>query len=243
VKSTQAYDTLQIGIRNHSSDFTPDVSSGQASAPTSEASWSPEGYFFNDGNLGIGTDTPSAKLDVNGNIKANGDIIIGAGDYIKASNSWLRNNYSSLVLSNQGSGSMFFRPNGDGNGSGEMKLFQSGNLDVNGNIIANKYFQASLRDYKTNIKDYKKGCLSLIGSLNIVEFDYKDGGGENNIGIIADDSPDEFLSEEKDSVNLYNTLFIQAKAIQELSQKNKYLENKLSKLDELEKRLKLIEDK
>jgi hypothetical protein len=42
---------------------------------------------------------------------------------------------------------------------------------------------------------------------------------------------------------LYKTLFVQAKAIQELSQKNKYLENKLSKLDELEKRLKLIEDK
>jgi hypothetical protein len=29
---------------------------------------------------------------------------------------------------------MFFRPNGDGNGSGEMKLFKSGNLDVNGDI-------------------------------------------------------------------------------------------------------------
>jgi hypothetical protein len=74
VKSTQAYDTLQIGIRNHSSDFTPDVSSAQANAPASETSWSPDGYFFNDGNLGIGTDTPSAKLDVNGDIKATGDV-------------------------------------------------------------------------------------------------------------------------------------------------------------------------
>jgi hypothetical protein len=69
VKSNQTYDSLQIGIRNHSSDFTPDVSSGQASAPANEASWSPDGYFFNDGNLGIGTDTPSSKLDVNGNIR------------------------------------------------------------------------------------------------------------------------------------------------------------------------------
>jgi len=164
VKSTQAYDSLQIGIRNHSSDFTPDVSSGQANAPASEASWSPEGYFFNGGNLGIGIDTPSARLH------------------------------------------------------------------VNGNIIATKYFQTSLRDFKTNIKDYKKGCLSLIGSLNIVEFDYKDGGGENNIGIIADDSPDEFLSEEKDSVNLYNTLFIQAKAIQELNSKVSNQEDKINSL-------------
>jgi len=69
VKSNQGYDSLQIAIRNHSSDFTPDVSSGQANAPANEVSWSAEGYFFNDGNLGIGTDTPSAKLDVNGDIR------------------------------------------------------------------------------------------------------------------------------------------------------------------------------
>ena len=102
-------------------------------------------------------------------------------------------------------------------------------LHVNGNIKATKFYQTSLRDFKTNIKDYKKGCLDLIGSLNIVEFDYKDGG-ENNIGIIADDSPIEFLSEEKDSVNLYNTLFIQAKAIQELNSKVSNQEDKINSL-------------
>ena len=102
-------------------------------------------------------------------------------------------------------------------------------LDVNGNIKATKFYQTSLRDFKTNIKDYKKGCLDLIGSLNIVEFDYKDGGG-NNIGIIADDSSSEFLSEEKDSVNLYNTLFIQAKAIQELNSKVSKQEDKINSL-------------
>jgi uncharacterized coiled-coil protein SlyX len=175
VKSTQAYDSLQIGIRNHTSDFTPDVSSGQASAPANEASWSPDGYFFNDGNLGIGT-VPSARLH------------------------------------------------------------------VNGNIIANKYFQASSRDIKTNIKDYKKGCLSLIGSLNIVEFDYKDGGGENNIGIIADDSSSEFLSEEKDSVNLYNTLFIQAKAIQELNSKVSKQEDKINSLQNQEDKINSLQN-
>ena len=105
----------------------------------------------------------------------------------------------------------------------------SARLDVNGNIKATKFYQTSLRDFKTNIKDYKKGCLDLIGSLNIVEFDYKDGGG-NNIGIIADDSSSEFLSEEKDSVNLYNTLFIQAKAIQELNSKVSNQENNINSL-------------
>jgi hypothetical protein len=181
VKSTQAQDTLQIGIRNHSSDFTPDVSSGQANAPASETSWSPEGYFFNGGKLGIGTDTPSAKLDVNGNIIA---------DKV----------YSTSATS-------------------------------------------SLRKLKKNLSPFNNSALALVDSLDIYTFDYKEENkGVDQIGIMADDSPDEFLTEERDAVNLYKTLFVQAKAIQELSQKNKYLENKLSKLDELEKRLKLIED-
>jgi hypothetical protein len=181
MKSTQPYDNLQIGIRNHSSYFTPDVSSGQANAPASETSWSPEGYFFNGGNLGIGTDTPSAKLDVNGNIIA---------DKV----------YSTSATS-------------------------------------------SLRKLKKNLSPFNNSALALVDSLDIYTFDYKEENkGVDQIGIMADDSPDEFLTEERDAVNLYKTLFVQAKAIQELSQKNKYLENKLNKLDELEKRLKLIED-
>jgi hypothetical protein len=127
-------------------------------------------------------------------------------------------------------GEKTFTSNSIFNGDVGIGTVPSARLHVNGNIIATKYFQTSLRDFKTNIKDYKKGCLSLIGSLNIVEFDYKDGGGENNIGIIADDSSSEFLSEEKDSVNLYNTLFIQAKAIQELNSKVSNQEDKINSL-------------
>jgi hypothetical protein len=178
VKCNQAQDKLQIGVRNHSSDFTPDVSSGQANAPASEASWSPDSYIFKNGNLGIGT-VPSARLDVNG------DIIIGANDYIKASNSWLRNNSSSLVLSNQGSGSMFFRPNGDGNGSGEMKLFQSGNLEVKGDVEA---FVSSDKRLKTNIKSIDKPIdkISKIGGYTYEWNDKSDKEtGKKDIGVIA----------------------------------------------------------
>ena len=55
----------------------------------------------------------------------------------------------------------------------------------------------------------------------------------NKIGIIADDSPKEFLSEELDAVDLYKTVFIQAKAIQELNAKNLELEERLIKLEKL----------
>ena len=123
----------------------------------------------------------------------------------------------------------------------------SAKLDVNGNIIADKVYStsatSSLRKLKKNLSPFNNSALALVDSLDIYTFDYKEENkGVDQIGIMADDSPDEFLTEERDAVNLYKTLFVQAKAIQELSQKNKYLENKLSKLDELEKRLKLIED-
>ena len=54
----------------------------------------------------------------------------------------------------------------------------------------------------------------------------------NKIGIIADDSPEEFLSEDKDAVDLYKTVFIQAKAIQELSETNGMLQSRVERLEE-----------
>jgi polyhydroxyalkanoate synthesis regulator phasin len=55
----------------------------------------------------------------------------------------------------------------------------------------------------------------------------------NKIGIIADDSPEEFLSEEKDAVDLYKTVFIQAKAIQELKSEVDELKEQLNNLRDL----------
>ena len=100
-------------------------------------------------------------------------------------------------------------------------------LSVGGSIFATSFLESSLRELKTNIEPFNKSALDLMSSLNIVTFDRKDNSAKNKIGIIADDSPKEFLSEELDSVDLYNTIFIQAKAIQELTKRIEELENKL----------------
>ncbi len=60
----------------------------------------------------------------------------------------------------------------------------------------------------------------MVDSLEIVTFDRIDSDVKSKIGIIADDTSDEFLSEQKDAIDLYKTIFIQSKAIQELSNKN-----------------------
>ena len=102
----------------------------------------------------------------------------------------------------------------------------SGFLKANGTIDSNTYMlsgESSLRELKENIVEFDKTALDLVDSLSIVTFDRIDGSAKNKIGIIADDSPEEFLTEEKNAVDLYKTIFIQAKAIQELSQELKEL--------------------
>lgn len=102
-----------------------------------------------------------------------------------------------------------------------------------GSVTATSFFESSLRKYKTNIKKFDKSGIDLVNSLEIVTFDRIDSYVKSKIGIIADDTSDEFLSEQKDAIDLYKTIFIQAKAIQELNAKNLELEERLIKLEKL----------
>ena len=80
------------------------------------------------------------------------------------------------------------------------------------------------KKFKTNIKPFNKSGIELINSLDIVTFDRIDDKTKNKIGIIADDSPSEILNEEHDAVDLYKTIFVLTKAVQELNAKIKELE-------------------
>lgn len=106
-------------------------------------------------------------------------------------------------------------------------------LDVNGSIKATSFFESSLRKYKTNIKKFDKSGIDLVDSLEIVTFDRIDSDVKSKIGIIADDTSDEFLSNDQCAVDLYKTVFIQAKAIQELKSEVDELKEELNNLREL----------
>ena len=91
-------------------------------------------------------------------------------------------------------------------------------------ITAQAFYESSLRKYKTNIKPYEESALEVIKNIEIVTFDRTDSDVKNKIGIIADDSPSEILNEEHDAVDLYKTIFVLTKAVQELNAKIKELE-------------------
>lgn len=104
--------------------------------------------------------------------------------------------------------------------------------DLTGILTAPSFLNTSLRKYKKNIKEFTDKGLDLINSLEIVEFDRDDVDEQNIVGIIADDTSSEFLNKNHDAVDLYKTIFIQAKAIQELSDKVDKLTELVNKLAE-----------
>ena len=89
------------------------------------------------------------------------------------------------------------------------------------------------RRLKTNIKPTEKSGLDLINALDIVQFDWKDGSGHWDFGIIAQDAGklDKNIPAGEETEKTYltlNTMYlvdILLKAVQELSAKVEALEN------------------
>ena len=101
-----------------------------------------------------------------------------------------------------------------------------------GNITAPGFYVSSLRSLKENIEPTKVNATDLINSQEIVDFNYKsDEDKAHKIGLIADDSDPLFLDKKGETVDLYNTCGILMKAVQELSERVRELENKINLID------------
>lgn len=106
-------------------------------------------------------------------------------------------------------------------------LFVNGASSFNNTVTAQAFYESSLRKYKTNIKPYKESALEVLKNIDIVTFDRTDSGIKNKIGVIADDSPSEILNEELNAVDLYKTVFVLTKAVQELQEEIKQLKQQV----------------
>ena len=116
-----------------------------------------------------------------------------------------------------------------------------GNLNVNGNVYANNI--SSDRRIKDNIKDCDVKALDIINKFQHKQFDKKDDGKHYNIGYIAQDMEQIDLNfvikrektdtlEERYYINELPIIATLSKAIQELSQQVKALQNEIKVLKE-----------
>ena len=102
--------------------------------------------------------------------------------------------------------------------------------------------QVSDKRLKTNIKPTKINALDTLNSIKIVEFNWKKDGKFEKIGAIAQqvqlidkdlvvkDAIDKNTPSDYLRINYYDTIPYLIKAVQELSQQNKELKNKLEEI-------------
>ena len=92
-------------------------------------------------------------------------------------------------------------------------------------IEAPDVVNASQRDIKTNIQKTKtEGALEKVQKINLYDYELKNGSGCVKMGLMADEAPDEILSQDKNGISLYSYCGLLAKAVQELSDKISQLE-------------------
>jgi hypothetical protein len=95
-----------------------------------------------------------------------------------------------------------------------------------GQLVATGFFQASSRTLKTNITPFTRSALDIIREVAVVNFNYKTDVINKHIGFIAEDTPEELSTRNKNVMDSNNTIGVLLKAIQELESKVKELEAK-----------------
>lgn len=94
-----------------------------------------------------------------------------------------------------------------------------------GQLVATGFFQASSRTLKTNITPFTRSALDIIREVAVVSFNYKTDVINKHIGFIAEDTPEELSTRNKNVMDSNNTIGVLLKAIQELESRIKILES------------------
>ena len=97
-----------------------------------------------------------------------------------------------------------------------------------GSIGSAYFYGTSTREAKKNIEPFTKSGLDLIKQTEIVSYKYEQEMNYDitKIGFIAEETPSEMSSSDHDEMVINSTICVAMKAIQELDEKIKNLQNK-----------------
>lgn len=108
----------------------------------------------------------------------------------------------------------------------------TGDINIDGEVYASGINNMSTENLKENIKKTNIDALRLINNADIYSFNYKNTKNNKTIGLIIGEgynTPKEIIA-NNDAINMYSMNSLAWKAIQELSEKVAYLENKIKEL-------------
>lgn len=135
-----------------------------------------------DGNVGIGTIDPYCKLDVNGNIRAAGSLIVSAGSVILKYTAYESNQNTLLFDWNTyNNDSLLFQIPGAHVEDRKMYLTNNRGLTLNFGAVytPSGFYEESDINLKTNIKP-----IDFTNNIELVSFNWKKDG-KQSYGVIA----------------------------------------------------------
>lgn len=108
-------------------------------------------------------------------------------------------------------------------------------FSVTGDVWANSFENWSLLEKKKNITPFENG-LELIKNADLYNFNYKNESDEHkkHIGLIINEdynTPDEVVSNGKESIDIYSMISVAWQSIKELNNKIEELENKIKEME------------
>ena len=180
------------------------LSDGTTNAATASANLIYTGSNF----LINGNTTVTGSLTITGNLTAQQYIVSSSVTYLTESFA---------------SGSHKFGDTSDDNHNFTGSVYITGSLGVSGNVSGSAFYQVSSRTLKTNIEPFTLSGIDLINSVRIVEFNYLNDLDNKHIGFIAEDTPSELSTLNKNVMDTNSTVGVLIKAVQELSEEVKKL--------------------
>ena len=129
---------------------------------------------------------------------------------------------------------MYIRPASNG----VARVTSTGTTETYRPIEASSFNQRSLEKDKTKIELFTDSALKIIRQTDIYKYQMKSdvevGQGKDRYGVVIGDgynTPDEFLSYDRTSVDLYSEASIAIKAIQELDDEQQELKGRIAWLE------------